>query len=1625
MRGLNRTLLIVSLGFAFTLSARIVFAAGPAAKTSTSAVADLTPAGVVQPQDSSIEKTTLPALAPALINKEKTLREEKTEDGFVVNIKDLIKRSKAKIEKVNVKLEEQAKFRRNQQREEKAREYYQKAMQFYEDGKYDQAREYWDKAIKITEHPEMKGYIGISSSRFKKQEKVLAEEENTRIKQLEQERGFSAKEVDKVYEAAVKLFQQAKYLPAKEQFESVEEMFPDYKAARSYLMVIDQEIQKDQAQIIEKKLKDQTDAARKKKEEWRKKIDSEEKDRQHKSVVQAEKFYTEAIRLYKIGQYTQALERFKEVEWIVPDYKFTQRYLAKLNAQGPQDGKILTNDEKVTFFSKQVREERLDDKQEEATKEKQEALTDEKTQKRIYDEAQFIYEGAVALFNLQQYTKAKIQFDSVEAIAPEYKATRSFLKKIQDWEDKESLRTNGEEIKKLYIEALRFYDQKKYALAQEKFLQVKELYSNYKATNNYLNLISKATGVPVPVKPEYSLKKARYEPNLPEVKTNKAVGQNKKALKGGKGLEVSPVLTGAQAENMFVQKAIEERKLKFTEEAETKYQLALKFFKENNFSESKRKFIQVEAVYPNYKDTADYLKKIDEESNQFQPEVNKGAWEKNKFEQGVKAKIPLAIQKEIDEIYTTAVSLFDNKNYPLARTRFNQVERLSPQYKQTAKYLKKIDDTIGKEKGVKPVINQNYPVPPVASSSHSISEHDDFTNVDSQSLNKVYQHGIDLYRAKQYERSKKIFEDVNTMKPNYRDTEKYLLKIDKLLEKQKKYIEKARPGENPVVLPPVSVPTSAPSVLSEPQVAQSLNDKDIENMYFEAVSLYKAQEYEIAREKFNLVEFKSPGYRSSQRYLELIKVALEQQKVKNQIVENKRGSLETSEVMDSDKLCDKYFDQAVEFYNASQFVQAKRKFYLAKATVPGRHKNIDEYISKINQAIRAEAQQINEAKTKATEEHRLDREQLDGYVSGSVAQIASLKAKENAREHIRDMQYAQFRKEIDAKERNNGQVAKLRSKEENRLTKALERDILTNAVPDMAEPPELIEEDMSVELDALTEFCAEQQLAIAENEREAVHLVEEAKKTAEVEKIVPARKEEVVNSPSSQISKSQPQDSGNQVTQSEIRRAEAHDRSEERRRLAVELEIYKKKQIETEANQQRILRQEKSKVNSLLEKTDFVELKRWQKDAGVLYREAMSAYNAGDYRSARIKFNSVEKIYPGYKSASKMIRRCDDVLKAVEADEKYKTQEIITKPVSRPEVKKVVPLKPSGMASFAETKMAASEPTVADQSDAVKMAVVQNNLQNDVRQEFDEVVDSVNEQKLELASKKINETEKMLANPSLDKRFVHSIRGKLAAQKIKLSEAVNMGKAPIAKHAEEKVDLQKDLQANVTDAYNDLLSYVDQKDVRLAEKKVGVLNALLADGNLDHKFTVNMQRKVDQQSRQIRKIVKEANKTRINEYTAKARKEDKNNQGRIDKEDQDLDRLEKQINHEETQLQKDRDSLRQLEQSVNLKDVKIQKSNEALAAGEPKAKREDIQNQNNLQDAQDQRDQLLDLMKKRQQEIDVDRKQVQMDLSSQLDRMYQRALDLNSKGNTAESRRIFSAIREIDPTFKDVGKYLK
>ena len=391
--------------------------------------------------------------------------------SYVYDLKKLIIKSRENIKRVNEKIKEQAVMKRNQKREERAREYYQRGIQLTEDGKLDEAREYFEKAVRITEHPEMTYYIQKSEFRLKAQEAALKREERQQLHQQEADDTMRQQDAQQEYEAAVRLYREKKFKEAKDQFEHIEELSPDYKAVRSYLRIVDQDIieaeaktQKDQKKEIERQQKEAESAREKEKEVWRKEVERKEEEKRNEVNKQAQDVYEDAVELYKEKKFAEAKKKFEQVEWVIPNYKAARNYLGRIDKDIAIEEKRV-NEEKAKALAQQQWEEAVAQRKKEDTEKKAAEEREKQRRKQLEEEAGFVYQAAMTLFNKGLLDDALEKFNDIEKTMPGYKSARVYIAKIAQLKEEEKRRE----------EKMAAEEAKRKALAEEKVRQDAEL----------------------------------------------------------------------------------------------------------------------------------------------------------------------------------------------------------------------------------------------------------------------------------------------------------------------------------------------------------------------------------------------------------------------------------------------------------------------------------------------------------------------------------------------------------------------------------------------------------------------------------------------------------------------------------------------------------------------------------------------------------------------------------------------------------------------------------------------------------------------------------------------------------------------------------------------------------------------------------------------------------------------------------------------------------------------------------------------------------------------------------------------------------------------------------------------
>ena len=281
------------------------------------------------------------------------------------------------------------------------------------------------------------------------------------------------KQLSGLYSKALSLYRKKDYPQALEAFREIEKIKPGYSNTARYIETISG-VLKDKKKVITAAPKESTEVDTQEGESdlaETKKVKEEAKQEELARKQQALKNYKQALSLYRQKQYSQAYDKFKQVQSIYPGYSKTAAYLTKLPA--------------------------LIKKQEEEARVFEEAKQKELELGRQAGEA---YRQALSLYRQKQYSQAYDKFKQVQSILPGYAKTKSYISRLPDIIEKEFRMKEAEEARQkelelkqqaaeVYREALALYRQKQYTQAQDKFKQVQSILPGYANTEGYIESI--------------------------------------------------------------------------------------------------------------------------------------------------------------------------------------------------------------------------------------------------------------------------------------------------------------------------------------------------------------------------------------------------------------------------------------------------------------------------------------------------------------------------------------------------------------------------------------------------------------------------------------------------------------------------------------------------------------------------------------------------------------------------------------------------------------------------------------------------------------------------------------------------------------------------------------------------------------------------------------------------------------------------------------------------------------------------------------------------------------------------------------------------------------------------------
>lgn len=745
-------------------------------------------------------------------------------------------------------------------------------------------------------------------------------------------------QAEPIYREALDHYKQREFELAKIRFYEVERIVPDFRSTAKYLSRIPADIEAEierqeqrrvrkfkqeskEREIVQKREEERFErlrkleeknrlrqfqqevaARRKDREEWLLVLKENETNRKNKLIAQADFVYHEAVGYFKRNHFEEAREGFLEAERILPDYKSTVKYLSKIEHEiVREEQQRLVQKERT--LERKFREDRYAQRQQDEedrhfrnvenqkrVKEfKARALTRKKQrdewdrllrkneieqQKRLKQEAGFVYREALKAYKKQRWEQARNGFLEAQEILPNYRSSEKYLSRIdQDIEDaefkrrakiekesehqrrKEALirkeeddrqrRLLEEDQKKqvaqlhkqseiVYKFAVSLYRKGDYALAKDKFKDIEDISPGYRSVRKYLARIdADIENVKVVSRQEQEfvarqkMRKQQIAQKRDEEKLRKILESEEKKRRRELKEESLARLRDREEWEKTIEQIEEDNQRRLKQQAESTYQEALRYYKAGWFRQAKEAFKEVESALPGYRSTHKYIARADRRT-----------------------------RKE---------------------GRIQQVSEI------------KIQEFLDREEAVLKIgsVRTNFSTTPEKSRDLVVKKAVEKRQQElSQQAEGKYRKALDLYKASKFIEAKLQFIEVESFLPGYKSTLTYLKRIDKEMSgqeitssrdhliEQALLLEEGEFRDQLVEIPrlkqkqrSISVDDRRKELRAQRRMIHQQYDEQFGQLYEKAVKHYRAGAYEDSQKIFLKIERMRPGYKRAASYL--------------------------------------------------------------------------------------------------------------------------------------------------------------------------------------------------------------------------------------------------------------------------------------------------------------------------------------------------------------------------------------------------------------------------------------------------------------------------------------------------------------------------------------------------------------------------------------------------------------------------------------------------------------------------------------------------------------------------------------------------------------------------------------
>lgn len=451
--------------------------------------------------------------------------------------------------------------------------------------------------------------------------------------------------------------------------------------------------------------------------------------------------------------------------------------------------------------------------------------------KKLEQNIETLVSKAYALYEQGDYAAAGEVYDLILKLDDQNAIALFYLELIPDKISQKEKYDKEQQAYIPYHQALSLYSNKQYQQALEGFGKVERICPDYKRTKYYLEKI------PLDMKEEGKLKKE-----------------------------------GLDAQSSGQKASVEKARDRAAALLDDGYRL----YEEEKYLEAKIFYEKVIELDPGNSVALFYLERI--------PDKMK---EKEKYAQApaqvkiIPQKVTVKEKKESGpgqkaaQIYQQGVSLYKNKEYKPALDKFEEVKTITPDYKDTRRYIKRISarlQKIEKNKAKEEKLKQT-------------------------AAEKKYNEACLLYNNQDYRHALEKYKQLGAFYPGYKDTFIYIHRINRVLEEDKInsllkegqiLYEDGHFGEAGAIFETIIKfqPQNAAALTYLKQLSSKIKDKEESKdmyvqMYQEAVELYELKQYPSALKKFKEVKNILPDYDRTNHYVELISKAIIQEREQN------------------------------------------------------------------------------------------------------------------------------------------------------------------------------------------------------------------------------------------------------------------------------------------------------------------------------------------------------------------------------------------------------------------------------------------------------------------------------------------------------------------------------------------------------------------------------------------------------------------------------------------------------------------------------------------------------------------------------------------------------------------------